>query len=113
MTIGPDILIPLLRRLVDQMDSQDYRESAHHVLWELYHYQEQTILKPVLESLDSEEPEDHVPVAVQRVLDELTHTGLSKVRSQAAKVWDLDHHPAPRRVIKVTLVRAKQIGSQP
>lgn len=78
-------LPPLLTALVHQGDSILLRSGAHHVLRDLSrgHVSRDIveILKPVVAALESIEPSMTVPVAAQKVLDELP----ARIRKKAAQ----------------------------
>ena len=75
IVMGREGLIPLLRVLVHNSDSQWLREGAHHVLREQVGIGPSQLITPVLSALEDIEPAIQVPPAAQAALDKLIGTG--------------------------------------
>ena len=71
-----DAVKPLLNGLTKSQDSEGLYKSAHHVFHDLSKNSDLgPLLAPVLKALDQTEPEVAVPVAAQRVLENLGSDG--------------------------------------
>jgi HEAT repeat protein len=67
-----DAVKPLLNGLTKSQDSEGLYKSAHHVMHALSQHSDLgLLLVPVLKALDHSEPEIAVPVAAQKVLEDL------------------------------------------
>lgn len=71
ISIGPMAIVPLLESLV-VIDHPSLRyEGAHHVLKGVIDPKTETVLKPVITALESEQAEVGTPVAAQKALSQL------------------------------------------
>jgi HEAT repeat protein len=61
VAIGREGLRPLLANLIQHSDSDSLREGAHHVCHELAKTADGPIIRPVLDALNTSEPEMAVP----------------------------------------------------
>ncbi len=68
-------LVPLLQALVRHPDSVWLRQGAHHVLRALAKNGAGDVVGPVLEALDGLEPILQVPIAAERVLQQIAGVG--------------------------------------
>jgi len=71
IAIGRKSLVPLLRALIDNPDSVEIREGAHHVLHDMSGGTIKKILRPVLNALESMEAPLEAPLAAKSALDAL------------------------------------------
>ncbi len=69
--IGPIAIVPILKALFKQPESQWLREGAHHVFLDMELGPLVTVLKPVTDALDDPNPEVTLPIAVRKTLDVL------------------------------------------
>ena len=75
VALGPDGLVPLLEALIERSGSVTLRESAHHVLHDLYNRggrRRRAMLRPLLLALEDVEPGLEVPPAAAAVLQTLS-----------------------------------------
>jgi HEAT repeat protein len=69
--MGVQGLIPTLEALVTEKERDWIWEGAHHIIHDLAKGRLESILRPVLEAYDSQEPHMTVPLAVRKALQEL------------------------------------------
>lgn len=71
IALGGDAIVPVLEGIVQLGDVQWRYEGAHHVLHELRTGQLTETLQPVLDALDSAEPQIAAPVEAEKALTKL------------------------------------------
>ncbi len=70
--IGPKAVVPMLEALVEHSESYWLREGSHHVMHDMNKGKLMEVLRPVLVTLESNEPPLTVPLAARVALDTLT-----------------------------------------
>lgn len=72
INIGKRAVVPLLKALIANPKSIWLREGAHHILHDMYRSDWDTVLRPVMKSLEDVEPLVEVPFAAKKALDDLS-----------------------------------------
>jgi HEAT repeat protein len=81
INIGPDVIIPILKALIERVDSVWMREGAHHVLHDLAQEGElKEVLQPVLAALEDVDASVEVPFVAKTALGMLENIGAKHER---------------------------------
>jgi hypothetical protein len=69
INVGHPAVVPLLRVVIDEPESEWIKEGTHHVLHDMYRGELDVALQPVIAALESPESSLEVPLAAKSALD--------------------------------------------